>query len=187
MIVAFGYKKESGKDTCGKFLNTFLKLEAPNLKVKQISFASKLKDISYQLYSWAGLKRAIFYESHREFKEVVLPQIGLSPREIWILIGNKMREVYSNTWINYALCGVQADILIITDLRFCNEGEAILENGGIVVKINRPNIPQGTDPAEVDLDSWPDFRWDHIIDNNGTLQDLNEKIEKIAKDLLNGF
>lgn len=183
-IIAFGYKKGSGKDTCGKFLNTFLKLEAPDLKIKQISFASKLKDISYQLYGWGGLKRGIYYETHRNMKEIMLPQLKLSPRDIWIQLGNKMREIYENSWIDYALHSIKADILIVSDLRFPNEGEAILENDGIVVKINRPNIPQGTDPAEIMLDSWADHQWNHIIENNGTLQDLNNEIEKIAKKLL---
>lgn len=184
MIIAFGYKKGVGKDTAGKFMSTFLKLEAPHLRVKHISFAAKLKDISYQLYGWADLKRGIYYESHRDKKEVVLPQLGLSPREIWIAVGNKMREIYNDTWINYALRGIKADIIIITDLRYRNEAVAILENDGIVIKINRPDIPQGTDPAEVNLDSWENHKWDHIIENDGTLQDLNSEIEKIAKGLL---
>ena len=181
-IVAFGYKKGVGKDTAGRFLSTFLKIEAPQLLIKHVSFAAKLKDISYQLYNWGGLKRGIFYESHRELKEVVLPQLGLSPREIWINVGNKLREVYTNTWINFALFGVQADILIITDLRFINEAKAILEADGILVKINRLGLPQGTDPAEIDLDTWN--KWNYTIDNNGSLQGLNVAIEEIARNLL---
>lgn len=181
MIIAFGYKKGVGKSTAGKFLNTYLKLEMPDLKVKHISFAAKLKDISFQLYKWAGLKRGIYYETHYQEKEVVLPKLGLSPREIWIGVGNKMREIYSDTWISFALYGVSADVLIITDLRFYNEAEAILSAGGIIIKINRPGLPQGTDPAEIDLDSYADYKWNYIIDNSGTLQDLNSMIEKIAK------
>jgi len=181
-IVAFGYKKGVGKSTAGKFLATFLKIENPDLKIKQISFAAKLKDISYQLYSWAGIKRGVYYESHYQEKEFILPRLGLSPRQIWIGVGNKLREVYKNTWINFALFGIKADIIIITDLRFCNEAAAVLETGGRLIKINRHNITQGTDPAEIDLDSWSE--WHDIIDNGGSLQDLNSTIEQIAKDLL---
>ena len=183
-IVAFGNKKGVGKSTCGKFLATFLKIENPNLKIKQISFAAKLKDISFQLYGWAGLKRGVYYESHYELKEIVLPQLELSPRQIWIEVGNKMREVYENTWINFALFGINTDIIIITDLRFRNEAKAILRASGLIVKINRLGISQGTDPAEVELDSWPDRQWDCIIDNNSSLQDLHSTVEQIAKGLL---
>jgi len=181
-IIAFGYKKGSGKDTAGKFLSTYLKINANHIKVKQISFAAKLKDVCHQLYKWAGLQPAIYYESHRDEKEVVLPKIGLSPREIWIQVGNKMREVYERTWIDFALQGVSADILIITDLRFPNEARAIVEYDGLLVKINRDGLPQGTDPAEVDLDDWEN--WDYVVANNGTLQDLNYWAETIAKDLI---
>jgi len=183
-IVAFGYKKGVGKSTAGKFLATFLKINAPELRIKQISFAAKLKDISYQLFKWAGLKRGVYYESHYKEKEVILPQLGLSPRQIWIGVGNKLREVYENTWINFALFGVQADIIIITDLRFCGEAEAILKNDGKIIKINRLGIPQGTDPAEVDLDVLINANWNYVLHNNGSLQGLNVSIEEIAKDLL---
>ncbi len=181
-IIAFGYKKGSGKDTAGKFLSTHLKITAGHLKVKQISFAAKLKDISHQLYGWAGIRPGVYYETHWERKEKVLPKLGLSPRDIWISIGNKMREVYSDVWINFALHGVDADILIISDLRFINEAKAILKADGWLAEILRDGIPKGTDPAEVELDNWTN--WKYIIDNFGTFQDLHTQIEKIAEDLI---
>ena len=183
-IIAFGYKKGVGKNTAGKFLNTFLRLEKPQFKIKHISFAAKLKDIAYQLYGWAGLKRGVYYESHRDEKEIIIPKLGFSPRDIWIWIGNSMREIYANTWIDFVLHNIRTDILIITDLRFRNEADAIQKAGGFIVKIDRPNILQGMDPAEVDLDFWPLHKWNYVINNTGTLQDLNRIIEKIAKDLL---
>lgn len=181
-IIAFGYKKGSGKDTAGKFLSTYLKINANHLKIKQISFAAKLKDVCYQLYKWADLKPAIYYESRRDEKEIMLPKIGLAPRDIWIQVGNKMREVHRNTWIDFVLQDVSADILIITDLRFQNEATSVLEYGGTLVKIYRDSLPQGTDPAEVDLDTWEN--WDYTIANNGSFQDLNYYVETIAKDLI---
>ena len=87
-IIALGYKKGVGKDTFAKFMMTYLRCERPNLKIKQISFAAKLKDICYQLYSWAGLERGIYYESHRNFKEEILPQLFKSPRQIWIEVNS---------------------------------------------------------------------------------------------------
>ena len=181
-IIAFGYKKGSGKNTAGKFLSTHLKITAGHLKVKQISFAAKLKDISHQLYGWAGVRPGVYYETHWDRKEVVLPKLGLSPRDTWILIGNKMREMYADTWIKFALFGVNADILIITDLRFINEADQVVAAGGCVARIIRDGLPQGTDPAEVELDSWSG--WKYTIDNNGTFQELHTQIEKIAEDLI---
>lgn len=181
-IIAFGYKKRSGKDTAGKFLSTHLKITAGHLRVKHVSFAAKLKDISHQLYGWGGLRPGIYYETRGDLKEVMLPKLGLSPRDIWIQVGNKMREIYEDTWINFALCGVDADILIITDLRYTNEALAIKTAGGKLAKVWRNDIPLGNDPAEVRLDSWED--WDYVLDNNGTFQMLHDKVEVIAEELV---
>lgn len=183
-IIAFGYKKRAGKDTSAKFLDSFLKCERPGLKVKKVSFANKLKDVSYQLFGWAGLQPGIFYETEAgaRIKEVVLPKIGMSPRDIWIRVGNKMREVHQDVWIDQALQGVSADILIITDLRFRNEANKIKALSGMICKIIRDGLVQGTDPAEIDLDEWSE--WDFIIRNDGTLADLHDKIEIIGRDLL---
>lgn len=180
-IIAFCYKKGTGKDTLGKFLMTALRIQAPGVKVQHVSFAAKLKDISFQLYAWAGLKQGVYYETGRNKKEVILPLIGKTPREIWIGVGNKMREFYPDTWIDYAIKGVKADIVVITDCGFINEAAAIREAGGLLCKINRDGLPQGTDAREVELNSWRD--WNFVVNNDSTLEYLND-IAKHLADLL---
>jgi len=174
-IIAFGYKKGVGKNQSAKFLSTHLRSNYPGLKVSEISFASKLKDIAYQLWAWAGLKRAIYYETHRDEKEIILPRLQKSPRDLWIETGNALRTVVSSVWIDYALNGIKSDIIIITDMGFRNEAIAIRNKGGVLVKITRDGLPQGNDPREIELDSWP-YYWDYEIYNNGTLVDLYKKI-----------
>lgn len=174
-IIAFGYKKGVGKSTAAKFLSTFLRLQG--ISTKQVSFAAKLKDVSYQLYRWAGLQRGVYYETHYEQKEITLSLVGKSPRDIWIELGNKVREIYPETWISCALQSDKQDFIIITDLRFPNEAQAIKDLGGLLVRIDRPGQVAGTDPAEVSLDSWTD--WDKIINNSGTLNDLNQMVERL--------
>ena len=176
-IIAFGYKKETGKSTAAKLLTTFLRCEHPELIIKQVSFAAKLKDIAYQLYSWGGLKRGLYYENHYREKEIILPCLNLSPRQIWIGVGNKLREVRESTWIDYAL-NITADFIIISDLRFTNEAEAIKKKSGLLVKIDR-DVPKGTDAAEIDLDNY--FDWDVTIKNNGTLNQLNMEVLKLIQ------
>jgi hypothetical protein len=174
-IIAFGYKKGSGKNTIAKFLSTHIRCTHPGLKVTEVSFAAKVKDISYQLYGWLGLKRGIYYETHRDEKERPLELITLSPRQIWIGVGNKLREIYPDTWINYALNSVKGDIIIITDLGFINEAKAIRNQNGKLIKIIREGIPTGTDARETELDNWAD--WDSIIKNSGSLDNLyNESV-----------
>ncbi len=181
-INAFGFKKGVGKDTLGNFLMTNLRCKSPGTKIQHVSFAGKLKDICHQLFGWAGLQRGIYYETHRDKKEEILPLIGKSPREIWIDVGNKLREVYPNTWLDYALKGVTADILMITDCGFTNEAVAIREAGGMLCKINRDGLVQGTDARETELDTWTD--WDYIVNNDSSYEYLNSVAEKLADRLL---
>lgn len=181
-IIAFGHQKGVGKDTAASFLNTILRIAVPHLIIKHISFAGKLKNISFQLFSWGGLERAIYYESHPTKKEINLPKLGCAPRDIWIGVGNKMREMWPSIWIDCALKGTKADIIIISDLRFENEAIAIRKAKGTLIKIVRDNISRGTDPAETSLLNWTD--WDQIINNNGSLDNLNNHMEILAKEIL---
>lgn len=86
---------------------------------------------------------------------------------------------------------------IITDVRFPNEVDAIKERGGIVIRVNRPKIKVVTDDlvtdiihnsknfgiveheSETALDQYKEF--DHIITNDGTINDLVNKLQKIIK------
>ena len=172
-IIAFGYKKGSGKSTAALFLSSHLRCEFPNLRIKEVSFAGKLKDVAFQLFSWAGLQRGVYYESHYKEKEIILPKLGLSPRDVWISVGNKMREINENVWLEIALC-VNVDFIIIPDLRFRNEAQTVAKKSGVLVKMVRDGLEKGSDAAETELDSWTD--WDHVLNNNGTLSELNEKV-----------
>ncbi len=181
-IVGIGYKKGSGKDQFATFMHTYIRCTKPGLCVKRVSFADKLKGISYQLYGWAGLNYGPYYETYRDKKEVPLPLIGKSPRQLWIEVGNKLREVHPGTWIDFALRGIVADIIIIPDVRFKNEARAIRNQGGTLIRIDRSNIEQGTDPAEVELDDWDD--WNIIINNNRDLKSLNNAAETLVERLI---
>lgn len=69
---------------------------------------------------------------------------------------------------------------IITDTRFPNELKAIKDRGGISVRVNRNSDTQfSTDiphPSETALDN---AEFDYIIDNNGTIEELIEKVREI--------
>ena len=184
VIVGIGYKKGSGKNTLAKLINTYLQRCCGKCVTKQVSFAEKVKDISYQLYSWANLKRGIHYESHYDEKEITLPLIGLSPRDIWIAVGNKMREIYPSTWVDYALKGIKANVILITDMGFHNEYQKIKESGGMCVKMIRNGLVLGTDARETELDSISNSHWDYVITNNGTISNLNIEAERIGNHIL---
>lgn len=71
------------------------------------------------------------------------------------------------------------DKMIITDLRFKVELEAVRKRNGLVLYIDNPNcIPeQHASESEV-LEMKDNHDFDFIIENNGTLEDLFNKIVK---------
>ncbi len=182
-IIAFGHQKSVGKSTAAKFLDTYIRTSYPKLKVKHSSFAGKLKDVAFQLFRWSGLERGVYYETHYQEKEIVLPIIGKSPRQVWIEVGNKMRDISPDVWLKSAINCPKCDLIIISDLRFTNEANYIKDNNGIVVKIHRPGILTGTDQAEIDLLAYT--RWDALINNDGTLDEFNTKIITYFEEVLN--
>jgi hypothetical protein len=72
---------------------------------------------------------------------------------------------------------------IITDTRFPNEAQAIKDRGGIVIRVNRQkqgiqidDLSQSLHPSETSLDDW---NFDYIIENNGTIDNLTEKVSEM--------
>ena len=81
---------------------------------------------------------------------------------------------------------------IITDCRFPNEAQAIKDRGGIVIRVNRPcpecKVIEGhkfgcltykkliEHPSETSLDN---YEFDHVIDNNGSIEELVEKVKQL--------
>ena len=65
---------------------------------------------------------------------------------------------------------------IITDMRFPNEMEAVVERKGITIRVVRPGTSNGTHASETALDN---AEFDYEIINDGTLEDLVEKVRQI--------
>lgn len=182
LAIAFGHQKDVGKDEAAKFVMSHLRTNSRFPRVQKKGFADKLKDVCFQLYSWAGLMPGPWYEENserRKLKEVVLPLIGKSPRQIWISFGNEVKAAtYTHTWVDYLLKTTQCDFLAVSDMRFPYEADRIKALGGIVVKILRPSVPHTSDAADDPLLSYTD--WDAVIVNDGTLGDLYNKVISVV-------
>ena len=171
-IIAFGHISRVGKDSSAKFLDTELRVGGK--KTKKLSFARKLKDVCYDLFKIYGLEPAVHYENYPEAREIVLPEVNMTAVEIWIKVGNALREVYAPIWIDNCLrSNPDVDVIIITDLRFPNEATKIKELGGLCVRVDRPGFEpiSESDSQLLDYDGW-----DHVLLNNGDLKDLHDLV-----------
>lgn len=143
-----------------------------------------------------------YIDSSRFIKAKVIKEI-LTPRRLFELIGTEGGRdlIHPNMWINALFTsykpknqispinekgnirGTNISLFpnwIITDVRFPNELKAITDKGGITIRVNRGSkvynsaIPQHE--SEIALDS---AEFNFIIDNNGTIKELVEKIRTI--------
>lgn len=170
MIIGLGHQSRVGKDTCGGYFAELLR-DRGREKVMVTSFALLLKDVTHRLFKYKGVHDAAFYEKHPEERTREIPGLGKNVVDIWIEIGQRMRDVYEDVWLDAVVDMTGFDALVIRDVRFPNEAEAIRARGGVLVKVTRPGqVVRGSDTKIPD-----DYDWDYVIENTGTLQDLQAK------------
>lgn len=178
MIIAFGHRRRVGKDTATNALVDMLAIRG--IPAVRVSFADGLKEVCTDIFGWAGLHGPTHYEEFPQEKEEILPDLGLSPRTIWIETGNKLRQVYEDVWIDMALNlpkGRKA-VIIISDLRYPNEATKIKAAGGVLVKVTRDTAPVSNDIADTALATFNE--WDMTLVNNGTVDELRAKMVSLA-------
>ena len=107
---------------------------------------------------------------------LLIKEAGLmTGREIMQYVGtNIFRRMYDKVWINATLNMIrteQSPISLISDVRFCNEVDAIKDAGGKVIHLTR-KVYQDSHASENDLDNYQGF--DLVIDNqNLSIKECN--------------
>lgn len=103
----------------------------------------------------------------------------------------KVFEITEEAEVNHSHIGLLYPNWIITDMRFPNELKAVKDREGITIRVNRPCKTCGTyegkycsnpyhlqnkHASETALDN---TTFDYIIENNGTIKELIEKVREI--------
>lgn len=179
LVYAFGHRSRVGKDTAARFLLNMKRRQFQDKKVEQDSFARILKQYCFDLYKSAGLRDENYYNAHPEERRIKIPELGMTPVEIWVAVGMGMRKVNPDTWIRAMFAEhTGTDILIISDLRFQNEIDYIRsKHESKIIKIENPNAPIYSTEADEALDNY--LGWDQTILNDGSLEQLYGKIQSL--------
>ena len=169
----------SGKDTIADYL--------VNLHhFRRESFASTLKDAVAQVFGWDRTMLEGRTKQAREWREQVDPwwaerlnMPNLTPRLMLQLWGTEVcrKGFHDDIWIASVENKLRRskDNIVISDVRFPNEAEAIKDRGGIIIRIDRPGVePVNAHPSEIALDNW-DF--DYKIANVSDLVSLKQSVE----------
>ena len=111
----------------------------------------------------------------------------LSIRQLLQYWGTEICRFYlgKNIWTLATLKNAKNQDIIISDLRFKNEANAVQRNNGIVIYIDRPGHAPGSHQSEIEcFEMYEKNQVDFVIHNDGSLKDLFDKIKKLRAQLL---
>lgn len=182
LIVGFTGLKRSGKDTAAGFLS--------ELGFKKFSFADPVRqavELLDPLVPLGGgavgrLSDALSYSSWEELKDTdSLTEVRKLLQRMGTEVG---RNIFGDViWINLLNAAVEKDktpLVVITDVRFANEADYIINRGGIVIKIER----EGTAPGDPHPSEKLDLQYTHLIKNNSTVENLGKRVINVVSPLL---
>ena len=175
-LIGITGKARSGKDTVARMLFA-------QHAFTRIAFADPLKLAAQQMF---GLSKEQTWGDHK--KEEIIPYWGMSPRQMFQLLGNEaVKPVFgADIWIkrwsmSYATLK-DTDDIIVPDVRFDHEASHIRSLGGVIVELQRGIGlvgSTGDHTSERGLSTLPEY----TIDNNGTLEDLRVKVMSLVEGL----
>ena len=182
MKFAFAGKMRSGKDVSADYLES--RLISMGYTVTRLAFAETLKRIAEFAQKEAGVPVV----KDRELLQFIGVHFrGVNP-EVWVDVVRRKIEEAIYDWYT--------DVVLITDLRFPNEFEMLREEGFTLVRTHASEpirVMRGaevntlTHISETALDGYTPNDWNHFIVNEGTFQELHEKLNLvIAKAQLMG-
>ena len=166
-------------------------------RFRKDSFAKSLKDAVSSMFNWdremlegktdesrAWREKPDEFWSKRFGKEV-------TPRWVLQYFGTEvMRQgMHDAIWIDSCIARYDGKPTVIADTRFENEIKTIREMGGKILLVKRGQDPDwftdyvegNVEPKNVHLSeyAWAKSEYDHLITNNGTLEELHQQIDDL--------
>ena len=181
-VIGLGCTAQVGKDTAAEYWEK----KFPG-RVKRVAFADKLKQVCMLLFD---LSYEQCYGS-KEIKEAIDPRWGMSPREILQKVGEGMRKIYPDIWVDTVFYTTIPDhekdgydFFVISDVRYPNEGDKVHKEDGTLIKVLRAagGVEVGADhSSETAMKDYTNF--DFIIDNNGSFEEYFETLDKLMEQI----
>jgi hypothetical protein len=161
------------------------------------SFAKSLKDAVSSMFNWDREMLEGKTDESRAWREK--PDVfwskrfgkDVTPRWVLQYFGTEvMRQgMHDSIWIDSCMARYDGKPTVIADTRFENEIKIIREMGGSILLVKRGQDPDWfTDyvegnvvPKNIHLSeyAWAKSEYDHLITNDGTLENLHSKIDNL--------
>lgn len=169
MIIGLVGYKGSGKDVMADFL-------VQNFGFIKISIAEPIKNACRELFQ---LSDDHFHD--RMLKEKKIPFWNLSPREIMQKVGTDLfRHHFDDQfWVKILDQRIESlknkvSHIVISDIRFQNEADAVHKHGGIIVRIDRfSHVNDYHESEKLDIQDI-----DKVIPNRDTINEYRNAIRE---------
>ena len=184
-VLLISGKLGSGKDTFGEYL--IKECERRKLRVTRMTFAKYFKDCLQHVFL---LESGWFYD--REKKEEKIPNFEVSPREMMIRFSDFVRACKPTLFVDVIRdeirvlqqCGEAGfNLIVVTDARMQKEFEMLTGFNPISILVKRDTgivSVADTHESETYIDSIPEDQWSFVINNNGSLSDLEIKAIEVV-------
>lgn len=191
----------SGKDTFAKMLAEELKKQIGHHFVL-MAYAHELKlrvqkdfGLSYEQL-WGNKKEVedLRYRRLPKYRGGIRSDGGAlsglywTPREIMQNYGQFYRTIDYDFWVRHLFGVIKQNghkNVIITDVRYPNEAQPIVDNGGYIIKITRGNkaeIHNQYHSSEISMDKYDKI--DFVVGNNDTLDELKLNAVGVVKQVV---
>jgi adenylate kinase family enzyme len=186
MLIAFTGRAGSGKDTAADFLTR-------EYGFHKTAFAAALKASARSKF---GLSE--WHTDTEEGKRTFIPAWGMTVRRLLQVEGTEATRNFYGTdfWVKRwemtyrVLQDSGIENIVVVDCRFEEEAQAILELGGYVIEITRPDPTQtglvGAEAAHSSEAGVSKDLLDFSISNDGSQEDLFRKVRNIMGTLSEG-
>ena len=186
LIVGINGLAQHGKDTTAAFLQNYLKICGFSCDI--IAFAKPIKEMCKYVFDMTEED----VNTSAGKKRVIPTGYGLTSRQIQQKLGTEaFRDVFSyDIWTDFfarSAAKSEADVIAIPDMRFDNEIDFVKALptthcwSHATLKVFNPNVSAQA-PAHLSEKPQPDDKFDAIILNSGTLEDLQCAVEQWADD-----
>jgi hypothetical protein len=178
-----GYAR-SGKDEAAKLLTS-------EYGFKHIAFADKLRDMLLAIDPIVAPSKEKYFTRDKtviNLSEVIdvygwdgykNTEYGTEIRRLLQRLGTEggRKTLWDSIWIDAAFAGLTEDAkVVVSDVRFPNEADAIKARGGHVWRVNRAGIgPANDHPSETSLDN---YRFDRLLYNDGSLENYRDNVRR---------
>ena len=199
--IAICGKANSGKNTLANLIfsqirqdliRQNLSIDHFNDRVKCMAFADPIKDMiqimfpsinKEHLYGSSALRSSIIPGAFKDGE-------ALTVRQALIDIGTGLGRNYnSNIWIDNFLHRMKSYkesnylAVVVSDVRFINEFDNLKNLGFYQIRLLRDSHLRINHISETNQDSIPDYKFNYVVHNNGSLQDLESETIKIFNNI----